>query len=56
MAEIDGKNGAPASTGTPAGTNGGNGRNGKSRITSLLEDSKVVRDRAMEEIKALKQP
>src|SRR5581483_4807643 len=56
MAETDGKNGTPASTGNPAGTNGQNGTNGKGKITALLEDGKVVRDRAVEEIKALKQP
>src|SRR4051794_21426843 len=58
MADTEGKDGAPGSTGTPAGSNGhgdGNG-NGKGRIATLLEESKVVRDRAAEEIKALKQP
>ena len=53
MAETDGKNGTPASTRTPAGTNGGNG---KGKLTALLEDGKAVRDRALDEIKALKQP
>src|SRR5215831_5006351 len=51
MAEIDGKNGAPVST----GGSGGNG-NGKGKLTALIEESKVVRDRALEEMKALKQP
>src|SRR5579871_6366957 len=56
MAEADGKNGAPASTGTPAGSNGSNGKNGKNKLTALLEDTKAVRARAAEEIKALQQP
>jgi quinol-cytochrome oxidoreductase complex cytochrome b subunit len=57
MAETDGKNGAPASppVGAPAGGNG-NGKNGKSRVTALLEGGKVVRERAADELKALKQP
>lgn len=49
MADTDGKNG-----GTPQG--GGNGNNKRSALAALLEESKVVRDRALEEIKALKQP
>src|SRR5215813_973312 len=56
MAEPDGKNGAPASTGTPAGDGGSNGKNGKSKLTALLDDTKAVRDRAAEEFKALQQP
>ena len=43
MAEIDGNNGNPVSTGSPAGGNG-NG-NGKGRLTALIEDSKAVRER-----------
>src|ERR1039458_10525456 len=59
MAETDGKNGAPASPsassagGTPAGSNG-DGKNGKGKMTALLEGGKVVRERAAEELKALK--
>ncbi|HTQ57677.1 MAG TPA: cytochrome b N-terminal domain-containing protein, partial [Bryobacteraceae bacterium] len=59
MAETEGNNGTPAST-TPGsnggGGNGAQGGNGKSRIATLVEGSKVVRDRALEEVKALKQP
>src|ERR1035438_6840778 len=61
MAETDGKNGAPASPsassagGTPAGSNG-DGKNGKGKMTALLEGGKVVRERAAEELKALKRP
>ena len=58
MAETDGKNGAPASPsvgGTPAGSDG-DGKNGKGKMTALLEGGKVVRERAAEEIKALKRP
>src|SRR5580698_4678045 len=58
MAETDGKNQAP-----PTPTNGaghpdanGNGKNGKGKMTALLEGGKVVRERAAEEMKALKQP
>ena len=55
MAEVNGKNGNPASTDT--GSTAGNGSgNGKGKLTSLLEESKVVREKALEEIKALKQP
>ena len=46
MADGNGKNGAP-----PA-----NGGNGKTKLATLIEESKVVRDRAVEEMKALKQP
>ena len=44
------------------GTNGTNGagtekpNGGKGVVTALVEGSKVVRDRAIEEVKALKQP
>src|SRR5581483_1748707 len=58
MAETNGHDRNPVSTGTPSGTGGngsGNGR-GRSRLSTLLEDTKAVRDRAREEIKALKQP
>src|ERR1039458_9893261 len=58
MAETDGKNGAPASPsagGTPAGSNG-DGKNGKGKMTALLEGGKVVRERAAEELKALNLP
>src|SRR5712692_4567886 len=50
----DGKNGNPVSTGTPAAPPSGG--NGKTRLATLIDESKVVRDRAMEELKALKQP
>src|SRR6266699_1410434 len=50
----DGKNGNPVSTGTPAAPP--NGGNGKTKLATLIDESKVVRDRAMEELKALKQP
>ena len=43
MAETDGKNGAPASVssnGTPAGSNG-DGKNGKGKVTALLEGGKL---------------
>ncbi len=56
MAEPDGKNGAPTPVGTPAGSGGSNGKNGKSKMAALLEDTKAVRDRAAEELKALQQP
>src|SRR6185369_5019444 len=49
-----GKNGNPVTTGTPAESP--NGGNGKSKAAALLEESKVVRERAKEELKALKQP
>src|ERR1017187_4799343 len=58
MAETDGKKGAPASPSvgeTPAGSDG-DGKNGKGKMTALLEGGKVVRERAAEEIKALKRP
>ena len=54
MADGNGKNGNPVSTGTPAGPP--NGGNGKSKLATLIEESKVVKDRAIEELKALKQP
>jgi cytochrome b6 len=50
----DGKNGTPVGAGTPAAPP--NGGNGKTKIATLIEESKVVRDRAVEELKALKQP
>jgi hypothetical protein len=50
----DGKNGTPIGTGTPAAPS--NGGNGTTKIATLIEESKVVRDRAVEELKALKQP
>ncbi|MEX2264934.1 MAG: cytochrome b N-terminal domain-containing protein [Bryobacteraceae bacterium] len=53
MSEVNGKNGS-ASSGNGAGSEQPNG--GKTRIAALVEDSKVIRDRAIEEIKALKQP
>src|SRR5579871_3683075 len=58
MSETDGKNGAPPTpaAGTSAGGNGADGKNGKSRVAALVEGSKVVRDRAIEEAKALQQP
>ncbi len=48
MADGNGKNGNPAQ---PL-----NGGNGKTKLATLLEESKLVRDRAAEELKALKQP
>ena len=48
MADGNGKNGNPA--GPP------NGGNGKTKLAALIEESKVVRARAAEELKALKQP
>src|SRR5260370_11728941 len=48
MADGNGKNGAPAEP--------PNGGNGKTKIATLIEESKVVRARAVEELKALKQP
>ncbi|MCS6954132.1 MAG: cytochrome b N-terminal domain-containing protein [Bryobacterales bacterium] len=50
MADTDGKNGGAPESKTPAG----NGR--RSTLAALLEDSKAIRQRAIEEIKALKQP
>src|SRR6266851_7981272 len=50
----DGTNGQPAD-GTPAGA-AGKGNGGKGRLTALLEESKVIKERALEEVKALKQP
>src|SRR5215467_13683188 len=48
MADGNGRNGNPAGA--------ANGGNGKSRLATLIDESKVVRDRAAEELKALKQP
>src|SRR6266576_7303698 len=50
----DGKNGTPIGNGTPAAPP--NGGNGKTKIATLIEESKIVRARAVEELKALKQP
>ena len=52
MAEGNGKNGNPVSTGTPAVPP--NGGNGKTTVAALIEDSKVVAARAAEELKAMK--
>src|SRR3989454_1253295 len=54
MAEANGKSGTPASTGAPP-TGDGAG-NGKTKLAALVEGSKEARDRAVEEIKALKEP
>src|ERR1700716_3153873 len=54
MADGNGKNGAPAGPGIPPEPP--NGGNGKTKIARLIDESKVVRDRAAEELKALKQP
>src|SRR4030088_3017229 len=54
MADGNGKNGAPVGAGTPAEPP--NGGNGKTKLATLIEESKVVRARAVEELKALKQP
>src|SRR5213594_4109649 len=54
MAETNGKSGTPASTGAPS-TGDGAG-NGKTKLAALVEGSKEARDRAVEEIKALKEP
>jgi quinol-cytochrome oxidoreductase complex cytochrome b subunit len=54
MADGNGKNGNPVTTGTPAVPP--NGGNGKTKLATLIEESKVVRARAVEELKALKQP
>ena len=51
MADGNGKN--PVSTGTPAAPP--NGGNGKTKLATLIEDSKVVGARAAEELKAMKQ-
>src|SRR5258705_1830612 len=50
----DGKNGTPIGNGTPAAPP--NGGNGKTKIATLIEEIKVVKARAAEELKALKQP
>src|SRR5580692_4275679 len=54
MAEGNGKNGAPASNGAPAAPP--NGGNGKTKVEVLIEESKIIRERAAEELKLLKQP
>src|SRR2546421_11823811 len=48
MADGNGKNGNPAQP--------PNGGDGKTKLATLIEESKVVRARAIEELKALKQP
>jgi hypothetical protein len=51
MADGNGTNG------TEKGTSGaGKPSNGKGVVTTLVEGSKVIRERALEEVKALKQP
>src|SRR5436190_16273780 len=50
----DGNGNKPVTT--PNGAPGDGNGNGKSRIATLIEESKVVKERAMEELKALKQP
>src|SRR5438105_9551461 len=54
MPDGNGRDGSPASTGTPATPP--NGGNGKTKLATLIDESKVVRERAKEELKALKQP
>jgi cytochrome b6 len=54
MAEGNGKNGAPVTNGTPSVPP--NGGNGKTKVEVLIEESKIIRERAAEELKALKQP
>src|SRR5579871_1554732 len=49
-------NGNPTTPTNGAGSGGNGSGNGKSRIATIIEGSKEVRDKAVEEIKALKQP
>jgi quinol-cytochrome oxidoreductase complex cytochrome b subunit len=53
MAETNGKDGKPATTGTPAGTAGnGNGSgNGDGKLATVLANAKAVKARATEELK-----
>ncbi len=53
MAEGNGTNGNTGSNGTPGGAGSGEP---KSRIAVLLEDSKAVKEKALEELQALKTP
>jgi quinol-cytochrome oxidoreductase complex cytochrome b subunit len=56
MSESNEKTGAPAGTGAPTGAGGNGNGNGKGRLATLLEQTRAVKDRAVEEVKALKQP